>query len=71
MNDTIPNLMGEPMIGGVFTPAMDPGVFGQTTTQPMTQQQQEVLAPAPTQQQGMIIPSQPPGPRAAVPQLVG
>lgn len=70
MNETIPNLMGEPMAGGGFAPAADPGMFGQTAVQPMAQQQ-ELLAPAPVPQQGMLVPSQPQGPRAAVPQLVG
>ena len=71
MNETIPNLMGEPMAGaGGFAPVADPGMFGQTAIQPMSQQQ-EVLAPAPVQQQGMLVPSQPQGPRTAVPQLVG
>lgn len=69
MNETIPNLMGEPMAGGGFAPVADPGMFGQTAIQPMSQQQ-EVLAPAPVQQQGMLVPSQPQGPRTAVPQLM-
>ena len=63
--------MGEPMAGaGGFAPVADPGMFGQTAIRDMSQQQ-EVLAPAPVQQQGMLVPSQPQGPRTAVPQLVG
>ena len=69
MNEAIPNLMGEPMAGGGFAPVADPGMFGQTAVQPMAQQQ-EVLATAPVQQQGMLVPSQPQGPRTVVPQLV-
>ena len=72
MNDTIPTLMGEPMVGGGLTPAADPALFGQATAQPMApQQQQEVLVPAPTQQQAMIVASQSQVPRPVVPQLVG
>jgi len=70
MNETLPNLMGDPMQGGGYAPAGDQSMFGQTAVQPMSQQQ-EVLAPAPVQQQGMLVPSQPQAPRAPVPQLVG
>lgn len=68
--DTIPNLMGEPVLAGGMPPSADPGMFGQTV-QPIAQQQ-EVFVPPVQQPQGMVMPAQPqPGPRPGLPQMVG